>query len=146
MSNSSKRKDFWIYASLLLAAFSVPCIVPLVITTIAWASHVSMRLNLIEALFVTFAIFIVWFILSEIFDSLLEKINPAGSLVNKIVSLVLSFAILAIGYWTIVESLMMAAVLAALVCGLLFALSPIIDHWYEARPSNGNGANADANS
>ncbi|MDN5806336.1 MAG: hypothetical protein L0J17_01110, partial [Brevibacterium sp.] len=86
------------------------------------------------------------FILSEVFDSLVEKVNPTGNFVNKSVSLILSFAILAIGYWTIVESLVMATVLAGLVCGLLFALSPVIDHWYEARPSNGNGANADANS
>ena len=146
MSDTSKKKDFWMYTGLLLAAFCVPCLVPLAVTTIAWASHVPMRLNLIEALFVTFALFIAWFILSEIFDSLIEKINPEGNVVNRSVSLVLSFAVLALGYWTIVESFVVAAVLAGLVCGLLFALSPIIDRWYEARPTTGNGANADANS
>lgn len=144
MSDSSKRNDFWIYTGLVLAAFAVPCIVPLVITTIAWASDIPMRLNLVEALFVTFGVFIVWFLLSEVFDSLVLKIDPAGNLTNKSVSLALSLAVLTIGYWTIVESIMMATVLAGLVCGSLFALSPIIDHWYEARPSDGNGTGTQA--
>lgn len=103
-----------------------------------------MRLNLGEALFVTFGIFVVWFLLSEALDTLIQKMNPAGNLANKSVSLILSLAILTIGYWTIVESFIMATVLAGLVCGLLFALSPIVDHWYKARPSDGTGPGTQA--
>lgn len=140
MSDSSKRKNFWIYTCLVLAAFAVPCTVPLGITTIAWASDIPMRLNLVEALLVTFGIFIVWFLLSEVLDLLIQKLNPDGNLSNKSVSLVASLAILTIGYWSIVESFVVAAVFAGLVCGLLLAVSPIVDHWYKARPSDGNGA------
>lgn len=146
MSDSPQRRDFWIYTGLVLAAFAVPCIVPLVITTIAWASDIPMRLNLVEALFVTFGIFVVWFVLSEVIDALIQKINPAGNLANKSVSSVFSLAVMGVGYWTIVESFLVAIVLAVLVCGSLFALSPIVDHWYKARPSDGddNGIQAGA--
>lgn len=146
MNDSPQRRDFWIYTGLVLAAFAVPCIVPLVITTIAWASDIPMRLNLVEALFVTFGVFVVWFVLSEVIDALIQKINPAGNLANKSVSLVFSLTVMGVGYWTIVESFLVAIVLAVLVCGSLFAVSPIVDHWYKIRPSDrdDNGTQAGA--
>lgn len=140
MTEPRKSSNALIYTGLTLAAFCVPCSIPLAVTLVAWCFGVSMRLSLPGSLFVTFAMFAAWFVFSEIGDLLLRRLALGNRMAEKLVSNLPSLVVLALGYWLIFESIVAAAVAATIVIILFYCLSPVIDYWYnKAAPDSGGG-------
>lgn len=131
-----------IHIGLALAAFCVPGAVPIAVTAGAWVLGATMRIGLIPALVATFVIFLVWLVCSEVVDMLLRRAeldrHPAG----RVVSHVVSAAVLALGYFLFVDSMLTAAIMAAIVFVLFLCLAPVIEHWYEKPATEGGSGSS----
>lgn len=132
-----------IYVGLTLGAFCVPASVPIAVTATAWALGVQMRTGPSAALFATFVIFLVWFISSEALDVLLRRAKLDAQLAGTVASHVVSAAILALGYWLIIENGLVALIMAAIVFVLYLCLAPLIEYWYAKPAADGGAASMD---
>jgi hypothetical protein len=138
MSDSSTGSDKLIYVALTAAAFCVPCAIPLAVTLAGWAVGAPLRLGIGGALIATFVIFAVWFIVAEIVDLLLRRLGIGKKLLGRIASNFVSGLVLALGYWLIVDSPLVALLMAAIVYVLFLCVAPIIEYWYEKEPASGS--------
>lgn len=136
MSNSSTGTDKMIYLGLALAAFCVPCAIPLSVTLVGWALGAPMRLGVVAALLATFMIFVAWFIASEVVDLLLRRVGISKGFFARFVSNSISGIVLALGYWLIVDNRLVALLMAAIVYVLFLCVAPIIEYWYQKDPAN----------
>lgn len=131
MTESRKSADPLIYTALTLAVFCVPCSIPLAVTVVAWCFGVPMRLSLLGSLLVTFVMFAVWFIVSEIGELFLRRLTVGNRVLAKLLSNLPSLMVLALGYWLVFDAVAAALLAAAVVFGLFACLSPIIEYWYD---------------
>lgn len=133
---------FLIYVGLALAAFCVPGAVPIAVTAGAWALGVTMRIGLIPALVATFVIFLVWFVCSEVVDMFLRRAGLNTHPASRVASHIVSAAVLALGYFLLVDSMLAAVVMAAIVFVLFLCLAPVIEHWYEKPATEGGSGSS----
>lgn len=115
------------YSALILVATGLPFVMPFSATLLGWALEVPMRLAFSESLLATFGVFVAWFVISRLIDVILDGSDIGGTLTGRLVSACASMVLLGSGYFLIVDSAFVSLLMAATVCGLLFAVSFAID-------------------
>lgn len=110
-----------------VAALAIPCVLQLSVTPIGWALGMPMRLSFTDSLLATLGVFVAWFVVSRMIDVILASSDIGFSAAGRVVAAVSSMIVLGSGYLLIIDSIPVAALMAAAVCGVFFALSTIID-------------------
>ncbi|SDS25256.1 hypothetical protein SAMN04489751_1586 [Brevibacterium sandarakinum] len=132
MTSAYRHRKVLTSSALMVAVTVLPLAMPFSATLLGWALEVPMRLAFSESLLATLGVFVAWFVISRLIDVILDGSDIGGTLSGRLISAVTSMVLLSGGYFLIVDSALVSLLIAAAVCGLLFAMSAEADRAFGA--------------